>query len=54
MSMKFKWFKCPHCGFEIKYTFDWFKCPSCRAKISWKEIWNSIKNGKKVSKGDTI
>ncbi len=47
---EFKWFKCPDCGFEIKYTFDWFRCPACRTKITWKDIWKAIIGGQKVTK----
>ena len=37
-----KWFRCPHCDFEIKYTFDWFRCPACREKIKFRDILKAI------------
>ncbi len=52
MSKKgLKWFKCPHCDFEIKYTFNWMKCPACGGKIRFKDIWKAIIGKERVQFG---
>ncbi|KKM71224.1 hypothetical protein LCGC14_1432770 [marine sediment metagenome] len=52
MSKKeLKWFRCPHCDFEIKCTFNWMKCPECGGKIKFKDIWKAIIGKERIQFG---